>query len=188
MNIHMRFFYSCEDTHTDTHKGQRKDTRKGRMRGEDAAVRQNLSHIFTHRNVCMHPCGHMLQCMLVYKTILHVSVHVWYTVCVFIRTWGHHPLQGACVFSWFPSQHCSFLTLHFLPPGWLTEVHKLQWTLHCLPLSWGSFGPNQNLQYHRVNWKLLKLPVNPAFTSRKKNLPPMESETHFLSFKKKNPP
>lgn len=88
-------------------------------------------------------------------------------VCVYIWRWGHHPLQGACVFSWFPSQHCSFLTLHFLPPGWLTEVHKLQWTLLCLLLSWGSFGPNQNLQYHRVNWKLLKLPVNPAFTARK---------------------
>lgn len=114
----------------------------------------------------MHPCGHMLLCMLVYESISHVSVHVW---CVLEH--GVITLCRARVFSaGFPSQHCSFVTLHFLPPGWLTEVHKLQWTLLCLLLSWGSFGPNQNLQHHRVNWKTSKASSESSFYLQKKKI------------------
>lgn len=57
------------------------------------------------------------------------------TACV--RTRGRHPLR-ACVFS-------AGSPLSTVPssPRWLTEVHKPQWTLLCLPLSRGSFWPNQ---------------------------------------------
>lgn len=71
------------------------------------------------------------------------SVHVGHCVC--FRTWGHDPLQGVCVFSWFPLSALFLPHAALSPTRWLTEVHRLQWTLLCLPLSWGSVRTNQNL-------------------------------------------
>lgn len=76
------------------------------MRGDDIAVRQNLSHIFMHI-MYLYACLGTLQCTYVYLciSINCICLCLFYTVHMLacFRTWGHYYfLQGMCVFSLFP--------------------------------------------------------------------------------------
>lgn len=139
------------------------------MRGGDTAVTQNLY---------MHVCGHILQCMSPCERMQCVCpCVVWYRVCVYVctRTRGHPPLQGVCVFSWFPPPPALFLPHAAPSPTRMTDggsraavnsplppaVLRLLWTKSKTCNITRSPGQKKNLLHERRGTRVF-FPCNPV--------------------------
>ena len=155
------YYYYCitkhtlAHTHKHTHTQQRKDIRKRGMRGEDIAVRQNLSHVSTDRCRCMNAlctclCTFGILCVCVSTCVCArvtecVSGHGVITLCRVRVFLAGFPLSTV------PSPCCAYPQPRMTDGGSQAAVNSPPPPTVTRPL----WTKSKNLRNRRVFWKNL---------------------------------